>query len=178
MHLLRPVQIVLKSDIPPNNIITEQYREIIKLYKRLGSQYEWLARYVAWKGLHSVEVGVEGSTYSPRGPVFLRLENNLIFRNDSFFLCDNPDEPLLEFFRLFSFPLFNMTKSNIFKAVKDQSFYDIMMNTWFCHNPRKGMPCGTCRPCQQVMSEGMDFRIPLTGRARYMFKKKIRFWRE
>lgn len=177
-HLLQPLQIVLKNDIPQNTIITKQYHDIIKSYKRLGSQYEWLARYVVWKGLRCVEIGVEGSTYSPRGPVFLRLENNLIYCDDSLVLCDNPDDPLFEFFRFFSFPLFNMTKSEILKLAKSQSFYDIMLKTWFCHDPRKGMPCGTCRPCQQVMSEDMEFRIPLKGRVRYVIKKKIRFWRQ
>jgi 7-cyano-7-deazaguanine synthase in queuosine biosynthesis len=170
-QLLKPIQIVVKDDIPKNKIIMEMHESIVAQYGRLGMQYEWLARYVQWKGLNRIEIGVEGNSSSPRKAIFAKLEKALVVEGDSLVLGNEFDEPLLELFRFFSFPLFNLAKHKIYLLARDQPFYDLMLKTWFCHNPRNGKPCGICRPCQQVMSENLGFRVPFSGKMRYALKK-------
>lgn len=174
VSLLRPVQIVIKDDIPLNKVITEQYEAIVKKYGGLGIQLEWLARYAEWKGLKGLEVGIEGSSHSPRRPVFAQLEKELIPQEDRLALRERLDDPLFEFFRRFGFPVFGLNKHKILEEVKSQEFYDVMLSTWFCHAPRNGKPCGRCYPCSQVMDEGMGFRIPYSRRVRHFFKKNFR----
>ncbi|MBN1929367.1 MAG: hypothetical protein JW764_07480 [Chlorobiaceae bacterium] len=169
--LLKPLQIVIKDDIPPNKIITEMYDSIVKTYGGLGRQFEWLARYADWKDLYRLEIGLEGNTNSPRRPVYAQLEKELIIKDESMILGNKLDDQLFDFFRRFSFPVFNLSKDKILQLAKGQDFYDLMLKTWFCHKPRNGKPCGRCYPCEQVMHEGMSFRIPLSGKVRYAFKK-------
>ncbi|ACF12202.1 hypothetical protein Cpar_1810 [Chlorobaculum parvum NCIB 8327] len=173
-QLLKPVQVVIKDDIPQSKAITEQYENIVKKYGRLGRQYEWLARYASWKDLCEIEIGVEGASSYPRRPVYAQLEKELVSQGDSFIIGDTLDDDLFAFFRNFSFPIINKPKFRLLQLAKDQGFYDLMLNTWFCHNPRNGKPCGKCLPCRQVMEESMGFRIPYSGRVRHFFKKNFR----
>ena len=171
---LKPVQIIIKDDIPPNKVMTEQYEAIVKKYGGIGIQYEWLARYAEWKGLKCLEIGIEGPSHSSRNPVFAQLEKELIPQEDRLVLRERLDDPLFEFFRRFGFPVFDLSKHKILEQVKGQEFYDVMLNTWFCHTPRNGKPCGRCYPCEQVMDEGLGFRMPLSGKIRYALKKNFK----
>ncbi len=172
--LLKPVQVVIKDDIPQNKAITEQYEAIVKNYGRLGRQYEWLARYASWTDLCEIEIGVEGASSFPRRPVYAQLEKELVSQGDSLIIGDILDDNLFSFFKRFSFPIFDKPKFRLLQLAKAQGFYDLMLKTWFCHNPRKGKACGTCRPCEQVMCENMGFRMPLSGKIRYALKNNFR----
>ena len=44
---------------------------------------------------------------------------------------------------------------------------NVMKKIWFCHAPINGIPCGTCRPCQQKMECKMDFLLPKKSQLRY-----------
>ena len=46
---------------------------------------------------------------------------------------------------------------------KENGFYDIMLETWFCYNPINGKPCGICNPCKYTIEEGMGFRVGVKG---------------
>jgi 7-cyano-7-deazaguanine synthase len=174
VDLLQPLDIVLKDDIPPNQLITGHYNILVKEYKRLGTQYEWLARYLSWKGLSGVELSVEANLNSPPGPVFSALKERLEEKDGCMVLPSGTHESLKVVFGDYHFPLVNTTKRDMVHYANRNSFYDIMIKTWFCHHPINRQPCGTCKPCKDVMNEGMRFRMPLYAKLRYRWKKLLK----
>ncbi len=169
--LLQPVDMVLKDDIPPNREITDLYNVLLKKYKNLGIQYEWLTRYLSWKRLKGVELSIEANLNTPDSPVLLALREKLEDKDGFMELPDDPGDPLTAFFGFYRFALMKTTKRDMVRYALCNSFYDIMIRTWFCHIPRNGQPCGTCTPCELVMKEGMGFRMPIQAKLRYRWKK-------
>lgn len=169
--LLQPVDMVLKEDIPPNQEITDCYKVLLKKYKKLGVQYEWLARYLSWKELKGVELSIEANLCSPLSPIFSAIMEKLEGKEGCMELPDDLNEPLTTVFGFYRFALLRTTKHDMVRHALRNSFYDIMIRTWFCHKPRNGKPCGTCNPCELVMKEGMGFRMPLQAKLRNGWKK-------
>jgi 7-cyano-7-deazaguanine synthase in queuosine biosynthesis len=39
-------------------------------------------------------------------------------------------------------------KNDMASIAREKGFYDILIQSWFCHNPIMNRPCGYCRPCK------------------------------
>jgi hypothetical protein len=75
--------------------------------------------------------------------------------------------PELEAFRRFRFPILGWTKVQMRDWACDHGLDDVLEQTWFCHTPVRGRPCGSCNPCQYAVAEGMSYRLTWLGRLRY-----------
>lgn len=73
------------------------------------------------------------------------------------------DNPSVELFRSFSFPLLDWTKVEMREYAAKHDFEYLMQLTWFCHAPRGGEPCG---PCGYTIEEGLSHRVPRKRRLR------------
>jgi hypothetical protein len=133
---------------------------------RLGSQYDWLARYVAGERLDGVEVGaVRGG-----GGLYALLRQELETVNGiggpTLRLKQRVSCPDLELFRPFSFPILDYTKPDLGRLADRGGYGELMWFTWFCHSPRRNRPCGVCHPCIIALKAGMARRIPVWRRLR------------
>ena len=146
-NLLLPTIYKDVSKIKPNEAITEEYNRLTAV-KALGSQYEFLARFAEEEGITGLELSVEK------------------YRN----------KPTYEFgktnmFKYFSFPLITTTKLEMQEAAKKHGFLDIMDETFFCHTPINGKPCGCCNPCRIALEEGLGRRLPFERRLKFHLKR-------
>lgn len=149
---------IRKEDIPKNSDITESYRRLSQ-QSRLGGQYEWLARYTDSLGINDLELSVHvGGTVEG----FIKDDIELIQNeHDSFYILkDIPSYEDLNLFGYFHFPLLGMTKLDMQEQSIASGFNHIMEETWFCHIPINGQPCGMCNPCKQTRELGLGNRVP------------------
>jgi hypothetical protein len=159
------------------------------VYKR--QQYEWLSRYAASTGLSDLELCIEFdvrqlNSNSSHGWLFdiARSSEEITDDNgDSYFVLSAEKIPYLELniFQYFHLPTFSISKLQMGELAKEYGFQDIMMHTWFCHNPRKdGSPCGMCAPCKLTRESGLEIKVPnpsayqLLERYGKSFVRKIR----
>ncbi|WP_158596349.1 7-cyano-7-deazaguanine synthase [Prosthecochloris sp. ZM_2] len=163
---LKPIHTVWMFDVPPDASVSENYQALTKRFDKFGPQYEWILRFAKHFGLENLELSVESNTFQENGLIWQMLRSMLVEQNGAFVVRPDPPDPDFEFFRPFSFPLIDVTKLQMMAYARDHGFYDIMENTWFCHSPRKGRPCGVCPPCRNALAEGMSHRVPVSGKLR------------
>ncbi|KKB45031.1 7-cyano-7-deazaguanine synthase [Bacillus thermotolerans] len=154
--------IIEKDNIPINNEITKNYSYLASL-SRLGSQYDWLARYADSQGINNIELCIhkddKAEGFIKNDVVIVTSEEDSYFR-----LKTELSKPQLCIFSYFHFPLLEMTKLEMGKISKESDFDHIMEGTWFCFNPTKiGTPCGYCNPCKYTREEGLGRRVPKVG---------------
>ena len=147
-----------RNKIPENKKITKYY-EVLKTQSHLGDQYDWLARYTESEGIKNLELCIHVDD-TVEG--FIKNDVKLITSdNDRYYeLVENPSQKELEIFSYYRFPLFDMTKIEMGEIAKESGFFHIMEETWFCHYPYKGKPCGMCNPCRYTKEEGLGRRVP------------------
>ncbi len=168
---LLSMQVVWLWEIAPESSMTSRYESLRRRFKSFGPQYEWLGRFVAEQGIGDLELSIESNSFRPNGPLWSALESMLVEEDANFRLCDNPSDSDFEFFRSFRFPLIRTTKLEMMSYAKEHGFDDIMLQSWFCHTPRNGRPCGVCHPCHFALTEGMSRRVPLSGKVRYILRR-------
>lgn len=73
---------------------------------------------------------------------------------------------ILNIFGNMQFPelLFSIDKIEEIRLMREWGLNDVVMTTWFCHNPVLGKPCGHCNPCRDALNEGLSWRVPLSER--------------
>ena len=155
-QLLLPTQFHEIAAIQPNPEITAAFREILKK-KHLGTQYEFLARFCAERGLMDVELSIVDD-----GAFHLFIPD-LSATNGTTPAAENEplSSDLQKIFRFFTFPLLHLSKTEMQRIAEQRGWMDLMRLTWFCHNPILGkFPCGQCIPCKIALEEGMGWRIP------------------
>lgn len=182
---INPLKIIQQDDIPKNESITNAWQVLKRKYK-LGSQYDFLARFAHQLGNEGLELGV---TFDPRGKIARTVYGegaggnigDLTDRKDYWLAkrsdgknvftympidYDNASSEFKTIFWCLNMPLslFQITKPEEYKGILRMSFEKIAELTWFCHTPVLGMPCGQCNPCKDALNEGMEWRLPLTGR--------------
>lgn len=167
--LLLPTIVQELEDISPNKELTECYTRLAAR-KRLGAQYEWLARFAKQAGLTNLEMCLEtrspGFFTSYVGPYMVQTPDGPSF---TFRLGESPQDPDVQHFKYFTFPITHLTKLDLQDLAQKHGFLDILNQTWFCHSPLGQKPCGTCRPCYTAVEEGMGRRVPLTSRLRCLY---------
>ncbi|RZT18629.1 hypothetical protein EV589_2889 [Mycobacterium sp. BK558] len=150
---LLPTRIVDVKDIPPAPEISAAFRRL-RSKRFLGDQYEWLARLAEHRQL-TLELSIH---YDDRAHEVLagEVEDD----GGTYQLVAHPGDPALEIFRRFRFPLFDTTKMDMESAARRGGFSGVMEQTWFCHSPLRGQPCGYCNPCRYTRDEGLGRRVP------------------
>lgn len=74
---------------------------------------------------------------------------------------------LVTLFGSLRFPLVNYSKLDMKREYEEMGLAGIIPDTWFCHHPLNGQPCGTCNPCKYTIEEGMSYRLPEEALRRY-----------
>jgi len=135
-----------------------------RLRKRgpLGTQYVWLAAFVRQYAVWGLELAIHADDRATR---FVR--EHVVYLPDDcsgyYGLSEHIEEPDLELFRGFRFPILDRTKVWMKQEADRLGFGHLMNLTWFCHSPTKeGTPCGVCTPCRDARKEGMGWRVPPT----------------
>lgn len=172
-NLLLPTKIFQVSEIAPCQEITEKFLRLRARFFRLGSQYDWLARFAEQHQIKSIELSIEKDLRETHF-FFKYLKGKLVEERGIVKLGLPVEDNDLEIFKYYEIVLNNTTKLEMMNYSKKHHFYELMLNSWFCHSPINGKPCGWCSPCRDAMKEGFGFRIPAKSRARYYLRKFVR----
>lgn len=136
--LLRPTEVHLWSDYPATAELREAF-EAVRSKERIGIQYLHMAAVGQALGWHGVETGVVAADrWGAR--------------------TGGPGSSL---FRCFSFPLLDVSKERMGELARENGFYDLLVQRWFCQTPFAGRPCGVCRPCRTAPRDHVDFAHPV-----------------
>ncbi|TVQ03549.1 MAG: hypothetical protein EA359_09290 [Balneolaceae bacterium] len=170
--LLPTIHSELES-INPDKQITESYLKITT-YRHLGDQYDWLTRFCKQHNIGKIEIAIEKFLDHNELSIFPYLYNP-----DDYPTFKKPDyydivKPELDFlFGYFKIPLKDTTKPMMLQYAREKGWMnEIMDKTWFCYRPtRLNLPCGLCKPCEQVMDIRFGWRIPLHRRGLYYLRK-------
>ena len=178
---LMDIRFIPFESIQPDEIITRSW-EVFSRSHKLGSQYDYLARFAKQNNL-KLEVGLENSIRSKASNVLKEFgqltEGN--YEDDSvlwgMYLTIGKHDVIKECSNVFSnlrFPahLFSIEKVEEANLLREWDCEDILKLTWFCHRPVMGLPCGLCNPCKDALNEGMSWRVPRMGR----FLGKARYY--
>ncbi len=175
-NYLKPIWFVNKEEIENNTEIEKAFHEI-KGKRKIGSQYEWIAKFCYSHHLTQVELCVEKNLDLTSFGNFIK-KNYLEIADSE--IQNNPHYKNIEtVFKYFEFPVINMLKTDMLKIAKQNKWLDILYLTWFCHNPKNNIPCGKCNPCTDVIKKGLSYRIPFKNRIKgylKIYKKKLSKW--
>ena len=154
------LQITSGSEIPQDAEITELWEQL-KQKMALARQYDWLARYAKSKNLTALELSVERNTFEKQDglDVSLLLKTNVEQTPSGSYRIKQGAARDAELFARFEFPIREYTKVTMREAAKQHGFLDILEMSWFCHEPINGTPCGMCKPCVNVVEQGMGYRL-------------------
>lgn len=157
-----------KSQVKENNAITTSYFKFNKKYN-LGGQYDWLSRFANQCDIN-LEVGLELLPNS-RTMNTIEGEGKIVCSGEEAYSCfiidNNASTPdLINVFGRFRFPKTMRGKSKIqeIESLCAWGYDDIILDTWFCHRPVLGKPCGQCNPCKDCIEMGLGWRVPMIGR--------------
>lgn len=170
--ILRDIRHIELDTVKSNKEITDSWRKFSESHK-LGMQYDFLARFALQNNL-ILEVGLENS-YRSKAANTLKQYGNL--QQDHYVdnsnkweqiykISDDCSQECKNVFERLRFPihLFSIEKVEEIELLRKWGCEDIMLNTWFCHHPVFGLPCGRCNPCKDALNEGLAWRVPMTGR--------------
>lgn len=169
--ILDTISIKLES-IPRNTHITNMFNAVLK-NNFVGSQYDWLARYADSIGINNLELCIH---QDDKAHLAIQHEvEEVSLSGDGYFrMKDVPSRPELNLFSYFHYPILEITKLDMEKVAQKNGYSHIMEETWFCHSPYKGKPCGMCNPCKYTKEEGLGRRVPdpaLTLRVKKMARR-------
>lgn len=157
---IMPVKEIVFDDIDKDFEITSSWKILYKKY-RVGSQYDYLARYAKQHGI-ILEVGVEKG--DGRAQTSIHMESKMIPYEDETGLNfkiskDVSSTDTWNLYQYFTFPLWEKNKHAEVKMMNDLGCGDIVDMTWFCHSPLFGKPCGHCNPCKDARHYGFAWRL-------------------
>ncbi|MDR1055989.1 MAG: 7-cyano-7-deazaguanine synthase [Prevotellaceae bacterium] len=184
---LLPLRIVNVKDIPEDKIISDAYiwvkeHNIVEYgLKRFPKQYEYLARFCKSEGIFC-ELGIEKGEHSriyqvinSYGKLQKIIDNDVEYWKLDESKSEQQLVNLLKYFH-FPIPLYHMSKLEEVEGYKKLGFENVINDTWFCHHPVKGKPCGFCSPCRQVVAAKMSYRLPKPARRRNKVAYVYLFW--
>jgi hypothetical protein len=172
-RLLAPLQKFDVADLAPDARVTDAFRRIVA-ERFIGSQYEWLARFRNQQGIAQLELAAGhrgGRIQAIIGPFVARTDGD---GYRSYRLSpEYRDTKEFLIFGGFSFPLFELGKSETADIARERGWLDILSMTWFCHKPHGREPCGYCNPCLYAVDEGFGWRIPRANRIKGVFYRAL-----
>lgn len=161
---LLPTHYARREELPVIPITERRFRGLAARGE-IGSQYEWLARYAASRGLVDLELSVhrddKAHTFLDGNVEPIRYRSTTVYR-----LTAAAATTDLALFERFTFPVFDVSKRDMHRVATHNDFIDILEMSWFCHKPLAGVPCGLCVPCNDALSEGVGYRLPRISRLR------------
>ena len=169
---LLPLVVVHISQIKTNEEITAAWEKLHES-SRLGSQYDWIARFADQFNL-TLELGIEKDFKESTIQRCLSQNGGYsILESGEAVISENGTEEAKRVFKnmRFPLPLFNMTKEDEIAQYKKWGASNILNRTWFCYRPVDGKPCGLCDPCQTYIEVGLGNRIPKNRRRLYYLRK-------
>ncbi len=168
-QLLLPTIYHQVSAIQSNDTITNEFVHL-KTTAFLGSQYDYLARFAHEQRIEHLELSVHKDDHAQKF-----LASYVIKENNNYRLRDDHQQPGLNLFRYFRFPILQLTKRDMEAFAKKRGFLNLLDQTVFCHMPLpSGKPCGYCNPCRYTMEEGLARRVPFLPRMKFYMKRLIR----
>jgi hypothetical protein len=161
-QLILPTIYKDRQEIGPNDVISARYKRLAAT-KPLGDQYEWLARYAEEDGVQDLELSIHQDDKARKF-----LEHYVVGEDEkeNYRLKEEYADTDLALFKYFRFPILNLTKLDMEQTAVQHNFLDIMNQTWFCHYPKNGKPCGLCTPCASTIEEGLRRRLPISSQLR------------
>ncbi|HYG40835.1 MAG TPA: hypothetical protein VD908_19560 [Cytophagales bacterium] len=166
--MLLPLITKERNSIAISKDITEKYNRLFSI-TYLGDQYVYLASFAEGSHIDDLELAIHRDDQAHKF-----IEDYVVEEKDYFRLKDLPYQSDLTLFKYFRFPILNYTKLDMEQLALKHDFLDIMNQTWFCHSPIHGQPCGVCNPCRTTSEEGMQRRLPFRGRIRYFTHFKVK----
>lgn len=166
--LLRPVTLILKSDIPPDAAVSADVAALRSGFG-VGDQYDWLARLAKHLAV-PLELSIQ--RVDEADDRWKRLLQNEVEERDTgygpfFEIRATPAVSELRAFGGFRYPVFDLTKIAMRDIARQQGFHDLLELSWFCHRPTADeKPCGTCGPCCYTREDGLGYRIGWRGNLR------------
>ncbi len=162
-----PMHIVSIHDIAPDAAVSSRYARL-RQRAPLGSQYDWLARYVRQFGLRGLELCIH---VDDKAEAFVRghVERHESSDGDGWWALGPgaAADPDLALFADYRFPLLRASKTEMRDQARSQGLLPLMLRTWFCHTPQGDAPCGRCNPCVYTVEEGLAERLPASALRRY-----------
>jgi len=166
-----------KKEISVKQSIAENFA-FLKSKTKIGGQYEWLSLFCEQNNLKKVELCIEKDAITSSFFNFIYPYIHSQKEDNEY----SPEELKLKnavftVFNYFEFPLFETNKIEMYEIAKENNWLEIMELTWFCHTPKKGIPCGKCNPCQTTIMKGLGFRVPFKNRMKgyiKIYKKKVK----
>lgn len=169
-----PVKYVEIASIPENQEITDAYKRVTENH-RLGSQYEWIARYAAVTPgceLCSEKPHPNGIGYMSK---LITSEGQIVPTGDihRFKVVSDSKDVMMILGNVY-FPIKDKMELDMVSIIKEWGYEDVMKHIWFCHAPLKsGKPCGFCRPCAEKMESDMLFLLDEKAQNRCKLVKKF-----
>lgn len=165
---LLPIEIYLRNDYPVEADLRDAFAEI-KRTSPIGGQYFWLAQFCRTKGFADGQVELCMPRHDPPS----QLQRTIF------------DDPLSEaprirpgapwtLFRYYSFPLLGTLKSEMRPAAERKGFGPILAESWFCHSPVRGRPCGFCNPCGIAKQEREGIVFSRRSMVRHYSRRVLR----
>lgn len=165
---LLPTEIYLRNDYPVEADLRDAFAEI-KRTSPIGGQYFWLAQFCRTKGFADGQVELCMPRHDPPS----QLQRTIF------------DDPLSEaprirpgapwtLFRYYSFPLLGTLKSEMRPAAERKGFGPILAESWFCHSPVRGRPCGFCNPCGIAKQEREGIVFSRRSMVRHYSRRVLR----
>jgi hypothetical protein len=166
---LLPVRFVAVSDLLDDERIAGAFARIRKR-ARIGIQYEWLGRFCRQFCVSDLQLCIhrDDRAHVPLQTVVEDLGGRNYRVAPRYAGTDEHD-----LFQYYSFPVFDLTKRDMQAIAQDQGFDSTLSLTWFCHAPKDGKPCGTCRPCRFTIEEGLGWRVPYFRRLKGTMVSRI-----
>ncbi|MBS7635386.1 hypothetical protein KEJ34_07915 [Candidatus Bathyarchaeota archaeon] len=185
--LIKPTIIISVHDIKPDPDITAKFNRLREKFP-LGSQYEWLSRFVKQWMIQYLEICVHKSDHLsrhiPNFELCIELSENVPntlvnmlsrYENNDLKIRQLYENDDISIFFLFSFPILKLSKNDMKRIATEKGFLDILEKTWFCHKPWRNRPCGICGPCELTIKEGFGYRVPKISRLRHKIWMIIKY---
>ena len=167
--ILEPI-IVDKKTIVYDEELVNAYIEFYK-YMKLGLQYTFLGSFA--KDHPGLELSIEKDPNEEHA--FAKKNIKLVPKETeigtTWVVAEDTDKNAYTIFKNFTFPIATTTKKEEIDNMIAWGYEDIMKLTWFCHNPKRGKPCGYCAPCTQYMEAGLEFLFDKESKHRYKYRK-------
>jgi 7-cyano-7-deazaguanine synthase len=170
-----PTKYILRDSIADDQELFHSWKVLHDKYL-LGLQYEYLSRFCKQQNLR-VEVCIENcersrcrKTLTGEGKMILSnymIDNDVLNMGGYLYLdktCFSSDAYNILGNLIFPEQLYKISKLEEIRLMREWGMDDVVMATWFCHNPVFGMPCGYCNPCRDAFNEDLAWRVPTSGR--------------
>ena len=136
----------------------------------IGSQYIYISSYIRQTNIELMELSIEALSEHRHG-VMPCLKNTELNEKGDRLISSEADKDLICLFKQCSFPVLALRKIDMFNRAKENGTLDILNQTWFCHQPLLGKPCGSCNPCMSTLEDGLKYRFGTIALVRYQMKK-------